>query len=174
MSACGQHTVNLILPGEGFSICKTAQRYCCVYLLMLNQDPALKATLLSLIAPPLFLYFLYILISNCLNLPLELQEGDEGSVLCPESHKVLLYFKMTSMLISTKRSMLLLRLGFPGDSDCKESACNVGDVGSIPGSGRSPGKGNGNSLHYSCWEIPWAEQPSGLLLSVRSQRIRHD
>ena len=31
-----------------------------------------------------------------------------------------------------------------------ESVCNVGDVGSIPGSGRSPGGGNGNSLHYSC------------------------
>ena len=46
------------------------------------------------------------------------------------------------------------RLGFPGDSDCKESACNVGDVGSIPGSGRSPGEENGNLLLYSCLENP--------------------
>ena len=41
---------------------------------------------------------------------------------------------------------------FPGGSVGKESACNVGDPSSIPGSGRSPGKGNGNSLHYSCLE----------------------
>ena len=40
-------------------------------------------------------------------------------------------------------------MGFPGGSDSKESACSVGDPGSIPGSGRSPGEGNGNALHYS-------------------------
>ena len=38
-------------------------------------------------------------------------------------------------------------LGFPGGSDGKASACNVGDPGSIPGLGRSPGEGNGNPLH---------------------------
>ena len=43
-------------------------------------------------------------------------------------------------------------LGLPGDSDCEESARNVGDPGSIPGSGRDPGKGNGNPLQYSCLE----------------------
>ena len=43
-------------------------------------------------------------------------------------------------------------MGFPGGSDCKASACNVGDPGSIPGSGRSPGGGNGNPLQYSCLE----------------------
>ena len=42
--------------------------------------------------------------------------------------------------------------GFPGGSDSKESACNVGDPGSIPGSGRSPGEGNGSPLQYSCLE----------------------
>ena len=36
----------------------------------------------------------------------------------------------------------------------KESACNAGDTGSIPGSGRSPGKGQGNSLQYSCLKNP--------------------
>ena len=41
-------------------------------------------------------------------------------------------------------------MGFPGGSDGKESACNAGDLGSIPGSGRSPGEGNGNMLQYSC------------------------
>ena len=41
---------------------------------------------------------------------------------------------------------------FPGGSNRKESACNEGDLGSIPGSGRSPGEGNGNPLQYSCLE----------------------
>ena len=42
--------------------------------------------------------------------------------------------------------------GFPGGSDSKASAYNVGDLGSIPGLGRSPGEGNGNPLQYSCLE----------------------
>ena len=44
--------------------------------------------------------------------------------------------------------------GFPHSSVGKESACNAGDLGSIPGSGRSPGEGNGNPLQYSCLENP--------------------
>ena len=43
-------------------------------------------------------------------------------------------------------------MGFPGGSDGKESACNVGDLGLIPRSGRFPGEGNDNSLQYSCLE----------------------
>ena len=43
-------------------------------------------------------------------------------------------------------------MGFPGGSEGKASACNVGDMGSIPGSGRPPGEGNGNPLQYSCLE----------------------
>ena len=39
-----------------------------------------------------------------------------------------------------------------GGSDNKESACNAGDPGSVPGLGRSPGEGNGNPLQYSCLE----------------------
>ena len=42
--------------------------------------------------------------------------------------------------------------GFPGGSDGKESASNAGDLGSIPGSRRSPGEENGNPLQYSCLE----------------------
>ena len=45
-------------------------------------------------------------------------------------------------------------MGFPGGSDSKESACNVGDLGSIPGLGRSPGEVHGNPLQYSCLENP--------------------
>ena len=44
-------------------------------------------------------------------------------------------------------------MGFPGGSEDKESACNVGDLGLIPGLGRSPAEGNGNPL-YSCLENP--------------------
>ena len=45
-------------------------------------------------------------------------------------------------------------MGFPGGADGKESACSVGNPGSIPGSGRYPGEGNGNPLQYSCLENP--------------------
>ena len=48
--------------------------------------------------------------------------------------------------------VLSAKWGFQGGSDRKESACNVGDLGSIPGSGRSPGEGNSNSLQYSSGE----------------------
>ena len=58
--------------------------------------------------------------------------------------------------------------GFPGGSGVKNLPANAGDVGSIPGSGRSPGGGNGNPLQYSCLEEP------GGLQSMRSQRVRHD
>ena len=44
--------------------------------------------------------------------------------------------------------------GFPGYSDGEESVCNVGDLGSIPGSGRYPGEGNGYPLQYSCLGNP--------------------
>ena len=47
-----------------------------------------------------------------------------------------------------------LEAGFPGGSDSRESTCDVGDLGSIPGSRRSPGEGNGNPLQYSCLENP--------------------
>ena len=42
--------------------------------------------------------------------------------------------------------IFLAKAGFPGGSDCKVSACNVGDLGLIPGSGRSPGEENGSPL----------------------------
>ena len=45
-------------------------------------------------------------------------------------------------------------MDFPGGSAGKESACNVGALGSIPGLGRSPGEGNDNPFQYSCLENP--------------------
>ena len=59
-------------------------------------------------------------------------------------------------------------MGFPGSSVSKESACSVGDLGSIPGLGRSHGEGNGYPLQYSCLKILWTEEPGGLQ-SMESQ-----
>ena len=49
-------------------------------------------------------------------------------------------------------------MGFPGDSDGKESAFSVGNLGSIPGLGRSPGEENGNPLQYSCLQNPHGQR----------------
>ena len=54
-------------------------------------------------------------------------------------------------LVSTS---FLFMVDFPGGSDGKQSTCNVGDPGSIPGLGNSPGGGHGNLLQYSCLEDP--------------------
>ena len=53
-----------------------------------------------------------------------------------------------------KSCSVSLVIGFPGGSDGKASAYNVGDPGSIPGLGRSSGEGNGNPLQYSCLDNP--------------------
>ena len=63
--------------------------------------------------------------------------------------------------------------GSPGGSDSEEPARDVGDLGLIPGSGRSPGEWHGNSLHYSCLEnsmdrIAWRATVHGV------KRVRHD
>ena len=58
----------------------------------------------------------------------------------------------------------------------KASASNARDTGDadlITGSERYPGEGNGNPLQYSCWKIPWTEEPGGLQ-SKGLQRVRHD
>ena len=75
-----------------------------------------------------------------------------------------LFYNMTSVDAPLSVSIFLLKvtifpllnsyLGFPGGSDGKVSARSAGDPGSIPGSGRSPGEGNGNPLQYPCLENP--------------------
>ena len=62
--------------------------------------------------------------------------------------------------------------GFILGSDRKASACSAGDPGSIPGSGRPPGGGNG-TRQFSAWKIPWTEE-SGGLQSMGSRRVGHD
>ena len=59
-------------------------------------------------------------------------------------------------------------VGFPSGSYGKKSACNARDLGSIPGSERFPGEGNGNPLQYSAREIPGTEEP-GRVQSMGSQ-----
>ena len=63
--------------------------------------------------------------------------------------------------------------GFRGGSDSKESACNVGDLGSMPGSGRHLEKEMATHSSILTWRIPWTEDPGGLQ-SVGSQRVGHD
>ena len=55
----------------------------------------------------------------------------------------------------------------------KNPPANAGDVGSIPGSGRSPGEGNGNHSSILTWRIPWTGEPAELQ-SVGSQRVGQD
>ena len=61
-------------------------------------------------------------------------------------------------------------LGFPGGSVGKESACNVGDLGSIPGLGRSPGEGTGYPLQYSGLENPM-DSPGGRKESDTTEQL---
>ena len=67
----------------------------------------------------------------------------------------------------------LLKRDFPGGSDGKAPAYNVGDLGSIPRSGRSPGEGHGNPLTILTWRSPWTEEHGGLQ-SMRSKGVGHD
>ena len=68
--------------------------------------------------------------------------------------EIFLYSKLRRIIIS----VYIYFLGFcnkvPGGSEVKASACKTGDLGSIPGLGRSPGEGNSNTLQYSCLENP--------------------
>jgi len=62
------------------------------------------------------------------------------------------------MVKITIANSYIMPLGFPGGSDGNESACNVGDLGLIPGLGRSPGEGHGNPIQYSCLENPCGQR----------------
>ena len=61
-------------------------------------------------------------------------------------------FQLSAEKVHEKMQNTVNYRGFPGGSAGKASACNAGDMGFIPGSGRSPEEGNGNPLHYSCLE----------------------
>jgi len=80
-----------------------------------------------------------------------------------------LYFIPFFFFFNTK-----VTTGFPGGCDDKESACNVGDLGLIQESGRSPGEENGNRLQYSCLKDSMDRGAWQASQSMRSQRIPHD
>ena len=90
------------------------------------------------------------------------------------SPTILLWIEMAS---STRKFLINLWIkvnpGLSCSSDGKESACNAGDPGFIPGAGRSPGEGNGNPSSILAWRIPWTEEPGGLQ-SRGSQTVGHD
>ena len=67
----------------------------------------------------------------------------------------------------------LEKLGFPGGSDGKESACNAGDLGLIPGWEYALEEGMAIHSSILAWTIPWTEEP-GRLQSMGSQRVGHD
>ena len=74
------------------------------------------------------------------------------------------------------RICVWVKRAFPGGAEVKVSACSAGDLGSIPGSGRSPGEGNGNPLQYSCLENPmdggaWWAIVHGVTESDMTERV---
>ena len=88
-----------------------------------------------------------------------------------------LQFSITRILLTYCKPLLCFLLGFPCSSAGKGSACNVRDLGSIPGLGRSPGGGHGNPLPYSCLENPHGQRilagysPWGRKESGKTERL---
>ena len=82
----------------------------------------------------------------------------------------IVYYECKHVVINT---VYEVKGSFPGGSVGKESTCNAGNPGLIPGWGTSSGEGNGHLLQYSCLENPSTEEPGGLQ-SMGSQRVRHD
>ena len=95
-------------------------------------------------------------------------------------------------IVSIQLAVVIITWGFPGSSAGKESACDAGDPGSIPGLGRSPGEEIGYPFQHSwaymvaqtekamaphsstlAWKIPWTEEPAGLQ-SMASLRVGND
>ena len=71
------------------------------------------------------------------------------------------------------RTAFLDATDFPGGSNGKASTYNAGDLGLIPGSGRSSGERMATHSSILAWKIPWTEEPGGLQ-STGLQRVRHD
>ena len=92
---------------------------------------------------------------------------------------IICYYEYMARSTPTRSQFLWIRqnscfpLGVPGGSVVKNQPANTGDTGSIPGSGRSPGKEITTHSSVLAWEIPWTEEPDGLQF-MGSQRIGHD
>ena len=113
-----------------------------------------------------------LLFSGCLNISFICKP----SFTCKPCGSTLKNFHKFTHFLSSLTAFAVLQvtcMGLPRWLNDKESACKAGDMGFIPGSGRSPGVGNGNPLQYSCLRNTTAEEP-GWLQFRGSQRVRHD
>ena len=99
--------------------------------------------------------------------------GEPGGLPSLGSHRVGNEWKDLAAAAARGRGYMYTYSWVPGGLDGKESVCNAGNPGLIPGSGRPVGEGNGNPLQYYCLEKSMVEQPGGLQ-SVGSQRVGHD
>ena len=85
----------------------------------------------------------------------------------------LLHFNFSEIVSWSQIKVYLFVVSFPCGSAGKESACNVGALGSVPGAGRSLEKGIATHSSILVWKIPWTEEPGGLQ-SMGSQKVGHD
>ena len=110
-------------------------------------------------------------------LRIKLEIMSNNSIFCLGIHKFVVEIEKNAWKDEHKiKNASFLRAvgkGFLGGSVVKNPPANAGDVGSIPGSGRSPGGGNGNLLQYSGLENPWTEEPGGLQ-SVKLQKLSEE
>ena len=86
---------------------------------------------------------------------------------------MILFFMILSLSFVEFVTIIIVSKGFPRGLSDKESAFSAEDSGLIPGSGRSPGEGNGNPLQCSCLGNPIDGEPGGLQ-SMGLQRVRHN
>ena len=93
---------------------------------------------------------------------------DPGNIECDLQSGAVAGFKVNI------KSSLIPFFGLPGGSGSKESACNAGDLGLIPGLGRSPGGGHGNPLQYSGLENPQGERILAGYSQLVHKRVRHN
>ena len=108
--------------------------------------------LLSLDSILVMLFFFFTFLHGCPGV------YDIHSQLTQVYCQITYYFTSSASTLSQTAPNSSLLVGFPGSSVSKESACNVGDLGLIPGLGRSPGGGHGNLLWYSCLGNPHVQR----------------
>ena len=84
------------------------------------------------------------------------------------NHSYILFWQANLEIFSPCANYSGIYSLFSGGSDGKESACNVGDLGSVPGSGRSSGERKATHSSILAWRIPWTEEPGGLYRITQS------
>ena len=109
-----------------------------------------------------------------ISLPVFLSRIHFSRELCLMTQTFVNSMKVSTPMVSTRHQALITHRTLHNACKLsgKVSACNAGDSGSIPGSVRSPGEGNGNHSSVLAWRIPWTKEPRGLY-SMGSQRVKH-